>query len=154
MKEIEAFTDGSCLGNPGAGGWASIVRYKEHEKILSGGYKRTTNNRMELIAVIEALKLLIEPCVVTVYSDSSYVCDSVKKGWLTSWQKKNWINSAKKPVKNRDLWEEMVPLLKKHKVTMQWIRGHDGHVENERCDELARAAASGSSLQEDSGFIE
>ena len=137
MKKIEIFTDGACSGNPGPGGWGAVLRYNGVEKELSGGEKETTNNRMELTAVISALKALKEPCEVTLTTDSKYVCDSVLKGWVYSWQKNNWRKSDKKPALNVDLWEELLELIDKHDVTFNWVKGHDGHPENERCDKLA-----------------
>ena len=137
MKKIEMFTDGSCSGNPGPGGWGTILRYKGVEKELSGGEHETTNNRMEMTAVISGLKALNEPCEVDLYTDSKYVCDSVTKGWVYSWKKNNWRKADKKPALNVDLWEEMLVLLDKHKVTFHWLKGHNGHPENERCDSLA-----------------
>lgn len=140
MKQIEIFTDGACSGNPGAGGWGAVMRYDGRERELSGGERETTNNRMELTAVIMALTALKEPCKVTVTTDSRYVADAVTKGWVYGWQKKNWMRSPKDPVKNPDLWQQLLPLLKTHSVTFNWVRGHDGHPENERCDTLAVAA--------------
>ncbi len=137
MKNVEMFTDGACSGNPGPGGWGTILRYKGVEKELSGGERETTNNRMEMTAVISGLKALNEPCCVDLYTDSKYVCDSVTKGWVYSWKKNNWRKSDKKPALNVDLWEEMLVLLDTHKVTFHWLKGHNGHPENERCDELA-----------------
>lgn len=137
MKKIEMFTDGSCSGNPGPGGWGTILRYKGVEKELSGGEHETTNNRMEMTAVISGLKALNEPCEVDLYTDSKYVCDSVTKGWVYSWKNNNWRKADKKPALNVDLWEEMLILLEKHKVTFHWLKGHNGHPENERCDALA-----------------
>ncbi len=137
MKKIEMFTDGACSGNPGPGGWGTILRYKGVEKELSGGEHETTNNRMEMTAVISGLKALNEPCEVDVFTDSKYVCDSVQKGWVYSWKKNNWRKADKKPALNVDLWEEMLLLLEKHKVTFHWLKGHDGHPENERCDAMA-----------------
>ncbi len=141
MKHIDIFTDGACSGNPGAGGWGAVLKYKDHEKELSGGEKSTTNNRMEMMAVIEALKALKEPCDVTVTSDSQYVCNSLNKGWAKKWQQNNWIKSDKSKAKNTELWEELLSLTEKHRVKMVWIKGHAGHTENERCDFLARQAA-------------
>ncbi|MBQ8134892.1 MAG: ribonuclease HI [Clostridia bacterium] len=123
MKQVELFTDGACRGNPGPGGWGAILRYAGREKELSGGEAETTNNRMELIAVIEGLKALKEPCEVTLASDSQYVCKTITENW-----KKN---------KNIDLWNQLIPLLQKHKVKIVWVKGHNGHPENERCDKLA-----------------
>lgn len=137
MKKIEMFTDGSCSGNPGPGGWGTILRYKGVEKELSGGEHETTNNRMEMTAVISGLKALNEPCEVDLYTDSKYVCDSVTKGWVYSWKNNNWSKADKKPALNVDLWQEMLILLDKHKVTFHWLKGHNGHPENERCDALA-----------------
>lgn len=137
MKRVEIFTDGACSGNPGPGGFGAILRYKGHTKEISGGESSTTNNRMELRAVIEALKALKEPCEVTVTSDSKYVCDAVIKGWAKSWKAHGWVKSDKKPALNSDLWEELLELLDKHRVTFIWVKGHAGHPENERCDRLA-----------------
>lgn len=139
MKKVEMFTDGACSGNPGPGGWGTILRYKGVEKELSGGERETTNNRMEMTAVISGLKALTEPCEVDIYTDSKYVCDSVIKGWVYSWQKNNWRKADKKPALNIDLWEELLVLLEKHNVTFHWLKGHNGHPENERCDALAVA---------------
>ena len=139
MKKVEMFTDGACSGNPGPGGWGTILRYKGVEKELSGGERETTNNRMEMTAVISGLKALTEPCEVDIYTDSKYVCDSVIKGWVYSWQKNNWRKADKKPALNIDLWEELLVLLEKHNVTFHWLKGHSGHPENERCDALAVA---------------
>lgn len=139
MKKIEVFTDGACSGNPGPGGWGAILRYGGQEKELSGGEDATTNNRMELTAVIKALSALKEPCEVTLVSDSKYVIDSIQKGWVYGWQKNNWIKSDKKPALNADLWKQLLPLVETHKITFKWIKGHAGHEENERCDRLAVA---------------
>ena len=139
MKHIDIFTDGACSGNPGQGGWGAVLRYHGTEKELSGGEPETTNNRMELTAVIEALSALKEPCAVTLTSDSKYVIDAVTKGWVYSWQKNGWRKADKKPALNVDLWEKLLPLLDKHRVTFVWVKGHDGHPENERCDRLAVA---------------
>lgn len=141
MKEVEIFTDGACQGNPGPGGWGAILRYQGREKEISGGNPDTTNNRMELTAVIEALRLLKEPCAVTLYSDSKYVCDGVSKGWAEKWKKNGWRKSDKSPALNSDLWDALLLLLKQHQVKMVWVKGHAGHFENERCDQLAVAAA-------------
>lgn len=139
MKHVDAFSDGACSGNPGPGGWGAILRFGNIEKELSGGAEDTTNNRMELTAVISALSALKEPCEVTMTTDSKYICDSVNLGWVYSWKKKNWIKSDKKPALNVDLWEQLLKLLAIHKVTFVWIKGHNGHSENERCDRLAVA---------------
>ena len=137
IKHVEIFTDGACSGNPGPGGYGVILRFGEHIKELSGGAPDTTNNRMELTGVIVALSALKEPCKVTLTTDSKYVVDSVTKGWVYGWKKKGWIKSDKKPALNVDLWEQLLPLLEKHEVTFNWVKGHAGHPENERCDELA-----------------
>ena len=136
-KRVTIFTDGACSGNPGPGGYAAILRYKEQEKEISGALKETTNNRMELTAVIMALKTLKEPCEVEIFSDSKYVVDSFKKGWISNWQKNGWKTSNRKPVLNVDLWKELLILLKVHDVTFFWVKGHNAHPENERCDSLA-----------------
>lgn len=137
MKHIQLFTDGACSGNPGPGGWGAIIRYKDVEKELSGYSQSTTNNRMELTAVIQGLSALKEPCEVDLYTDSKYVADSITKGWVYSWKKNGWKKSDKKPALNIDLWEAMLLLLKTHKVSIHWLKGHSGHPENERCDKLA-----------------
>ena len=139
MKHVKIFTDGACSGNPGPGGWGAILRYGSHEKEISGGEKSTTNNRMELTALIEALTLLKESCKVTVYSDSKYVCDAISQGWAIKWKTNNWIKSDKKPALNADLWEKLLNLLEKHNIELIWVKGHAGHPENERCDRLAVA---------------
>lgn len=139
MKHVDIFTDGACSGNPGPGGWAAILRYNNTEKEISGSEKETTNNRMELLGAIMALRTLKEPCEVTLTSDSKYLIDSVTKGWVYSWKQNNWKKADKKMALNIDLWEELLNLLDVHKVTFTWIKGHDGHIENERCDFLAVA---------------
>ncbi|MEE0060218.1 MAG: ribonuclease HI [Acutalibacteraceae bacterium] len=139
MKNVEIFTDGACSGNPGPGGWGSILRYKSTEKEISGGEANTTNNRMEITAVIEALALLKEPCNVTLYSDSQYVCNALTKGWAKKWQANNWMRNKTAPALNPDLWEKLLALYDKHNVTVVWVKGHAGHPENERCDRLAVA---------------
>lgn len=141
MKQVEIFTDGACQGNPGPGGWGAILRYNGVEKELSGGEANTTNNRMELCAVIYALKALKEPCEVSLYSDSQYVCNALKLGWAKKWKSNNWMRNKKEPALNPELWEELLELYDKHVVTVNWVRGHNGHPENERCDRLAVAAA-------------
>jgi len=139
MKQVKLYTDGACSGNPGPGGWGAILRFGEHEKELSGGEAKTTNNRMELSAVIAGLSALKEPCEVEIISDSKYVIDAVTKGWAVKWQKNGWVKPDKKPALNPDLWEKLLGLLAKHKVTFTWVKGHAGHPENERCDQLAVA---------------
>lgn len=139
MKRIEIFTDGSCSGNPGAGGWGAILRYKDVEKELSGYEEQTTNNRMELSAVINSLKTLKEQCNITLYTDSKYVIEGITK-WLENWKKNNWRTANKKgDVKNVDLWQELDEQVSKHIIRWVWVKGHDGHFENERVDLLAKA---------------
>lgn len=137
MKKVDIYTDGACSGNPGKGGWAAILVYNKREKELCGSAAETTNNRMELTAVINALEALKEPCEVSLTTDSRYVCDSVTKGWVYSWKKNGWKKGDKKPALNVDLWEQLLPLLEKHEVSFNWVRGHIGHPYNERCDKLA-----------------
>ena len=137
LKYVEIFTDGACSGNPGPGGWGVILRYNGRERELSGGEKETTNNRMELTAVIEALSALKEPCKVRLVTDSKYVADGITKGWAESWRKNNWRKADKKPALNPDLWEKLLNLIEIHEVTIDWVKGHAGHPENERCDQLA-----------------
>ena len=139
MKTVEIYTDGACSGNPGPGGWGAILRYKETEKELSGGAAETTNNRMELTAVIEALALLKEPCVVELYSDSKYVIDGLSKGWAKGWQKRGWIKSDKKPALNPDLWERLLALTDRHEMHYHWVKGHAENEKNNRCDQMAVA---------------
>lgn len=148
-KPIYLFTDGACSGNPGPGGYGVILRYGEHEKELSEGFRKTTNNRMELMAVIKGLEALKKPNQqVTVVSDSKYVVDAIKQKWLFEWEKKGW-----KKVKNADLWQQFLGLYRQHHVTFHWIKGHDGHPENERCDELAVMASQLPHLREDRGYL-
>lgn len=139
MKKVEIYTDGACSGNPGPGGWGTILIYNGHEKEMSGGEAQTTNNRMELTAVIKGLSALKEACEVTITTDSKYVCDAINQGWLTKWVSNNWRKADKKPVLNVDLWEELLTLLNKHKTTFVWVKGHNDHPQNERCDKLAVA---------------
>lgn len=141
MKKVEIFTDGACKGNPGVGGYGAILKYNGHTREISGGKKSTTNNRMEISAVIESLKLLKEPCEVTIYSDSQYVCNAISNGWAKKWKSKGWMRNKNDPALNPDLWEKLLELIDKHDVKMVWIKGHAGHPENERCDTLAVQAA-------------
>lgn len=141
MKVVQLYTDGACKGNPGPGGYGAILRFGNKEKELSGGEISTTNNRMELMAAIVGLEALTEPCEVTLYSDSKYLVDSVTKRWVYSWRKNGWKKADKKPALNVDLWERLLIMLEKHRVAFVWIRGHDGHEFNERCDQLAVAEA-------------
>jgi len=139
-ESVELFTDGACKGNPGPGGWGAILRFKGQEKELSGGEPDTTNNRMEMTAVIEGLKALTRPCNVTLYTDSKYVLDGITK-WIFGWQRNGWKTADKKPVKNADLWQALVAAAAPHKVEWKWVKGHAGHPENERADRLACDAA-------------
>ena len=141
MKKVNIYTDGACKGNPGRGGWGTILVYGAHEKELSGGEVMTTNNRMELMAVISGLEALREPCEVTLTSDSTYVINSITKKWLDGWEKKNWVKSGNTPVPNADLWKRLIEAMKPHTIDWVWVRGHNGHPYNERCDRLAVAAA-------------
>lgn len=142
LRQVALFTDGACSGNPGPGGWGAVLQFGGHEKELSGGDKATTNNRMELTAAIEGLAALKEPCHVVLTSDSKYLVDAVNKGWLAGWQKKGWKKSDNSPVLNIDLWQRLLPQLARHRVDLVWVRGHDGHPENERCDQLAVAQSN------------
>ncbi|UCD37734.1 MAG: ribonuclease HI [Fidelibacterota bacterium] len=141
LPRVTLYTDGACAGNPGPGGWGAILRYQGREKELAGGEDSTTNNRMELTAIIKGLEALKQPCLVTVYSDSRYIVDAINKGWLENWISRGWRRAAKKgrgePVLNVDLWEPLVDLLQVHQVEFHWVRGHQGHPENERADQLA-----------------
>lgn len=136
MTQVEIFTDGACRGNPGPGGWGVLLRFGSEEKQLCGGERETTNNRMELTAVIEALAALTRPCDVRLTSDSIYVLKGIQE-WLPNWKKRNWKTASKKPVKNVDLWQKLDSLISKHKIDWHWIKGHSGHRENEIADELA-----------------
>lgn len=138
-KKIEIYTDGACSGNPGPGGWGAILRWNGHEKELSGGEAETTNNRMEMMAVIKALSALKKPSKVDLYTDSKYVMQGVNE-WLEGWKARGWRTAGKKPVKNQDLWERIDSAIQTHNVTFHWVKGHDGHPENERADQLAVAA--------------
>ncbi len=151
MKRIKLYSDGACSGNPGPGGYGVILKYNEHEKEFSAGYKSTTNNRMEMMAIIVGLESLNEVCQVDVYSDSKYIVDAVNQGWALKWEANNWKRNKKEMAKNIDLWIRLLDLLEKHKVTMKWVKGHAGHPENERCDELAVKAAASSNLLDDKG---
>ncbi len=140
-KNVEVFTDGACSGNPGPGGWGAILRYNGHERELYGGERDTTNNRMELLAAINALNTLKEPCSVDLYTDSVYVRDGISR-WIDGWKNNNWRTAAKKPVKNSELWQALDTARQRHEVRWHWVKGHAGHPENERCDELARKGVS------------
>ena len=138
-KTISIFTDGACSGNPGPGGWGALLRYNDVEKEMSGGEKDTTNNRMEMLAAIVALESLSQPCDVNLYTDSTYLKDGITR-WIFGWKKNGWRTSAKKPVKNVDLWQRLDETIKPHDINWHWVKGHSGHPENERVDDLAREA--------------
>lgn len=154
MKKVEIFTDGSSRGNPGPGGYGTIVRYGVHTRELAQGFRHTTNNRMEILAAIAGLEILKEPCHVTIYSDSRYLVDAQSKGWVASWEKRGWRKADKSAVKNVDLWKRLTRAAAGHEIIWCWVKGHDGHDMNERCDELATEAADGKrgARIEDEGF--
>lgn len=139
MKQVEVYTDGACSGNPGPGGWGAILRYQNIERAISGGEAETTNNRMELTAVIEALSMLKEPCQVELWSDSKYVIDGLSKGWAKGWKARGWVKSDKKPALNPDLWDRLLSLTEIHTLSYHWVKGHAENEFNNRCDELAVA---------------
>jgi len=141
LKKVDIYTDGACSGNPGPGGWGSILCYNGVEKEISGGEPHTTNNRMELMAVISALELLKEPCEVTLFSDSQYVCNAIERGWAKKWRSQNWMRTKKDKALNPDLWARLLDLCDIHKVEVVWVKGHNNHPMNERCDRLAVAAS-------------
>lgn len=152
MKSITIYTDGACLGNPGPGGYGAVLLYGESRKEISGGYRRTTNNRMELMAAIRGLAALKEPCQVRLVSDSAYLVNAIEKGWARRWQTNGWRRADKKPAENRDLWEAILALCDTHQVRFEWIKGHAGHPENECCDRLAVFAAQSPELPVDVGY--
>ena len=141
MKKVIIYTDGACSGNPGPGGWGTVLLYGKFEKEMSGGEKNTTNNRMELMAVIRGLEALNEPCRVDLFTDSQYIVNAINKGWVHKWRANNWMKNPKEAAKNPDLWKQILALLKTHQVTFHWIRGHGDNVYNNRCDQLAVAAS-------------
>lgn len=141
MKQVTIYTDGACINNPGPGGYAAVLKYKNQEKVVSGGSKDTTNNRMELLAVIEGIKALKVQCEVDVFTDSAYIVNAFNRGWIKSWQRSGWINSSNKQVKNQDLWVELIRLTQNHKVNFHWVKGHAGNELNERCDKIATSEA-------------
>lgn len=148
-KKIIIYTDGACLGNPGPGGYGVVLLYGKKRRELSGGFRRTTNNRMELLAAITGLSALKEPCNVTLYTDSRYLVDAMSLGWAKQWKQRGWKKATKEAVKNPDLWEQLLDLTSYHHVTFEWVPGHSGVVENERCDELSVEAARESDLPPD-----
>lgn len=151
---VTIYSDGACLGNPGRGGYGTVLLFGEHRRELSQGYRRTTNNRMELLGAIVGLEALTRGCTVELFSDSKYVVDAMAKGWLDGWQRRGWRTASKQPVKNQDLWQRLLRAIEPHEIRWQWVRGHSGDPLNERCDELAVAAANGDGLLEDEGFGE
>lgn len=151
QKQVHIYTDGSCLGNPGPGGYGIVIEYGKHHKELSAGFRLTTNNRMEMLAAIKALEALNQACEITLTSDSQYLKDGIQK-WIHNWKRNGWRTAAKKPVKNSDLWRALDAATQRHTIHWKWVKGHAGHPQNERCDELARQAASGDALQDDTGY--
>ncbi len=149
---VQIFTDGACKGNPGPGGYGVVLLFGDREKELSGGFRKTTNNRMELLACIEGLRSLNRPCSVVLTSDSKYVVNAMVKGWAKRWRSNGWKLSPSKPAKNPDLWNDLLELCEKHDVRFEWVKGHSEHPENERCDALAVAASNGKKLPADLGF--
>ncbi len=137
LKEIQIYTDGACKGNPGPGGWAAVLKYNGHRKEIFGFVPNTTNNRMEILAVIKALEELKQSCTINIFSDSQYVCNAVNKGWAKKWKNNNWMKNKKEKALNTDLWERLLNLLENHNINFIWVRGHNGNEENERCDKLA-----------------
>ncbi|MEB3311447.1 MAG: ribonuclease HI [Snowella sp.] len=152
LQPVIIYTDGACLGNPGPGGYGTILLYNDHRRELSEGFRLTTNNRMEMMAAIAGLEALKNPCSVTLYSDSQYLVDAMTKGWAKRWQANNWKRNAKEKAKNPDLWERLLDLCKQHEVKFVWVRGHAGNTENENCDRLAVAAAKQRNLKLDEGY--
>ena len=152
LKTVELYTDGACSGNPGPGGYGVILKYKNHIKEMSGGFRLTTNNRMEILAVIKGLSALNETCNVHIYSDSKYVIDAISQGWVYKWEANGWMRNKKDAAVNVDLWEQLLVLLEEHNTELHWVKGHAGHPENERCDSLAVAAYNQADLPEDEGY--
>ena len=153
LKTVDLYTDGACSGNPGPGGFGYILSYNGHEKSGSQGFRLTTNNRMEILAVIEGLSALKETCNVNLYSDSKYVIDAIKQGWVYKWEANGWMRDRKHKASNADLWEQLLVLLDEHNVELIWVKGHAGNPNNERCDKLAVSAYQGDNLFEDEGYI-
>ncbi len=154
MKHVDIYTDGACSNNPGPGGYGVVLLYNGHKKELSGGYKLTTNNRMEILGVIKGLEVLSESCEVNLYSDSRYVVDAIEKGWVVKWKKNNWMRNKSEKALNVDLWIILLELLKKHKVKFIWVKGHADNEYNERCDFLGRQVIKNGLLEEDNGYVE
>ena len=154
MKNVTLYTDGGCINNPGPGGYGVVLIYDSHRKELSGGFRKTTNNRMEIFAAIAGLEALKEPCRVTLVSDSQYLVYAIQKGWARKWQANGWRRNSREPAINPDLWEKLLKLCEIHEVQFRWVRGHAGHTENERCDDLAKSAARSPNLAVDPGYLE
>ncbi|MDE2815163.1 MAG: ribonuclease HI [Chloroflexota bacterium] len=152
MKRVTIYTDGACIGNPGPGGYGAVILFGQYRKEISGGYRATTNNRMEILAAIRALEALNEPCEVTLHSDSEYVVNAMKKGWAKKWRAQGWQRGKQEKAANPDLWKRLLDLTFTHRVAFKWVRGHAGNVENERCDKLANQAARGEKLCVDVGY--
>ena len=152
MSEVELYTDGACSGNPGAGGYGVVLIYGSHTKELSGAYRETTNNRMELMAVIQGLAALKKPCLVNLYSDSRYIVDAMNKGWVKRWKSNNWMRNKNEPAKNIDLWKQILELAGQHRVRWNWVKGHASNTYNNRCDQLAREAITSQTQQPDLGY--
>lgn len=152
LKQVVIYTDGACSGNPGPGGYGVVMLFGEHRKELSGGFRKTTNNRMELLGAIEGLRALKERCSVKLHTDSQYVVNAIEKGWAAKWRANGWMRNKKEKAVNPDLWEQLLTLCQQHKVEFIWVKGHAGNKENERCDQLAVAAASRPNLPEDEGY--
>jgi ribonuclease HI len=153
VKEVIIYTDGACLGNPGPGGYGAVLLHGPHRKEVSGGYSRTTNNRMEIMAAIAALESLTQPCRVTLHSDSQYVVNAITQGWARRWKSNGWKRNRQEPAINPDLWDRLLGLCDQHQVEFRWLRGHAGNAENERCDRLAVAAARQADLPVDPGYL-
>lgn len=152
LKRVIIHTDGACKGNPGPGAYGAVLVCGRHRKEISAGYRLTTNNRMELRAAIAALEMLSEPCKIELHSDSKYLVQAINEKWIDGWKRRGWIKSDKQPVKNRDLWQLLLAAMANHKIEWRWVKGHAGHAENERCDELANLAVAARGLLEDHGF--
>lgn len=152
MHQVKIYTDGACQKNPGPGGYAAVLISKEHRRELSGGYRRTTNNRMEMMAAIAGLSALKSTCEVAIFSDSKYLVDAMSKKWYVKWRKNGWLTAGNQPVKNCDLWQQLIELTEKHRTIFLWVKGHAGNLENERCDDLAVRACKSKELLVDDGF--
>jgi ribonuclease HI len=152
LKQVTIYTDGGCDPNPGPGGYGIVLLYNGQRKELSGGFRRSTNNRMELYAAIRALEALKEPCAVTLYSDSQYLVNAISKGWAANWKRRGWMRNSKEPALNPDLWERLLTLCAQHTISFVWLRGHAGNSGNERCDQLVALARSKGDLPEDTGY--